>query len=124
MKKILIVDDDANIREILGDFFSQDLGLSNIEYAQDGLDAYLKCSANKFDLICLDHMMPYLSGLNFCVALREKAGLNQYTPIIMVSAFNLEIQDEVEGLDNISILPKPVDFTKLASCVNKLLGTL
>jgi len=71
MIKVLIVEDDTNIREILEDFFKTNLHIETVLLAQDGLDAYNLCCQVKFDIICTDHSMPFLTGLDFCNAVRK-----------------------------------------------------
>lgn len=112
-KQILIVDDEADIREILGEMILKDFPNVKITHAIDGLDAFLKIQDTKFDLICLDHMMPHFRGADFLIALREKENLNRTTSVIMVSAYIPEIPNSVKSLDNTLFMEKPIDFTRL-----------
>lgn len=112
MKKVLIVDDEKDIRNIFEEIFRHDLGFENITFAQDGLEAFTECSLQKFDIITLDHMMPFMKGAEFLIALRNKPGLNQSTPVIMISAHLPELSETIKSIENTFFLDKPVDFTR------------
>ena len=93
MSKILLVEDDKNIRMALED----DLTLEGyqISSAADGQQGLLLATKNDFDLIILDLMLPKLNGLEVCKELRR---MNKTTPIIMLTAKSQEI-DKIIGLE-------------------------
>lgn len=69
MHRILIVDDEPNIRKLLSyDLKSQGY---EVEEAENGLDALKKAEKKSFDVYVLDWMMPQLSGLDLVKKLRE-----------------------------------------------------
>lgn len=69
MHRILIVDDEPNIRKLLSyDLKSQGY---EVEEAENGLDALKKAEIKPFDVYVLDWMMPQLSGLDLVKKLRE-----------------------------------------------------
>jgi CheY-like chemotaxis protein len=113
MKKILIIEDEAEIQELLKDLFLPDVGEVEATYAFDGNEGITCAGKQKFDLICTDHMMPNLKGAEFLVQLRGKEGPNQHTPVILISSNIPDIPDHVHNLENIYFLPKPIDFTRL-----------
>lgn len=80
MAKLLIVDDEKNIRELLKEYLS----ISNytISEAADGLEALKLIEQEAFDLIILDVMMPKVDGWTVCREVR----LKNRTPIIMLTA--------------------------------------
>ena len=90
--KILIVDDEKNIVNILK-FNLQKEGYQTIE-AYDGEEALHKIDNESPDLILLDIMMPILDGFSVCSKVRR----NLMTPIIMLTAKSEEI-DKVLGLE-------------------------
>ena len=63
-QKILIADDEAQIREILRIYFEKE-GFEVIE-AEDGAAAILKVQSEKPDILLLDIMMPVLDGIEVC----------------------------------------------------------
>lgn len=94
MKKILIVEDDADIRELISYNLSRE-GFQ-ISLASNGREGFETASNTAFDLIILDLMLPELSGIEVCKKLREKQ-ITKHTPIIMLTAKGEEA-DVVYGL--------------------------
>ena len=88
-QKILIADDEAQIREILRIYFEKE-GFEVIE-AEDGAAAILK---EKPDILLLDIMMPVLDGIEVCKQVRKMSDL----PIIMVTAKD-DDDDRIAGLE-------------------------
>jgi len=90
--KILVVDDEKNIVDILKFYFAKE-GFSTLE-ANDGEQAIELALSEKPDLILLDIMLPKLDGFTVCRKLRESIS----TPIIMITAKEEEV-DKVLGLE-------------------------
>jgi len=107
--KILVVEDDIKISAFL------EKGLKEENYAvdccYDGEEAFYLITTNKYDLIILDLMIPYIDGVTLCNDLR-KIGNN--TPIIMLTAKS-SIEDKVLGLNSGAndYLSKPFSFDEL-----------
>ncbi len=93
MKKILIIEDEPNIRELVL-YNLQANGYDGIE-AEDGIMGITMVHTEKPDLILLDIMLPGKNGYDICKELRSE-GNN--TPIIMLTAKTEEI-DKVLGLE-------------------------
>lgn len=94
MKHILVIEDDPDIRELLGYNLSREgFEVSLSSNGQDGLD---KALSRKADLIILDLMLPLLNGIEVCKKLREHPE-RRSTPIIMLTAKSEET-DVVFGL--------------------------
>ncbi len=91
--KVLIVEDDAAIREALREAITTDG--HDATCATDGGQAVRLFGEGKFDLVLLDLMLPVLSGYDVCRKIREK---NRTVPIIMLTAKGEEI-DKVLGLE-------------------------
>jgi DNA-binding response OmpR family regulator len=113
MKKILIVDDEVEIQDIFKTFF-QSIGYTDIFCAADGLEAFALCNQHKFDLVTLDHQMPFYNGAAFLSAIRSKEGPNQHTSVFMISAFIPDIDDSIRAFENTFFFDKPVNFDSLA----------
>lgn len=90
--KIMIVDDDRNICELLRLYLGKE-GYETVEFA-NGEDAVAQFDAEKPDLILLDIMMPKLDGWQVCRQIRKKS----QCPIIMLTAKG-ELLDKVLGLE-------------------------
>lgn len=93
MKKILIIEDEPNIRELVL-YNLKANGYEGIE-AEDGYMGITMAHKEKPDLILLDIMLPGKNGYDICKELREEGN---ETPIIMLTAKNEEI-DKVLGLE-------------------------
>jgi phosphate regulon transcriptional regulator PhoB len=93
--KVLVVEDDADIRELLRYSLTQE-GFA-VEEAADGAEALDRISRRSPDLILLDLMLPRMSGLELCRRLRSEAETARL-PIIVVTAKGAEV-DRVLGLE-------------------------
>ncbi|MBZ4192529.1 response regulator transcription factor [Niabella beijingensis] len=93
MQKVLIIEDDPEIIELL-DIHLKDLGceVSAVSNGQDGLQAVRD---TRFELIILDLMLPGLNGMEVCRKIRQT---DRHTPILMLTARSEEI-DKVMGLE-------------------------
>ena len=91
MAKILIVDDEPRIRELIREHLQYSGYIC--EEAADGTAALTQLSGGAFDLVILDLMMPGLSGSEACMKIREFSDV----PIIMLTARSQEM-DKVTGL--------------------------
>jgi len=93
MNRVLLLEDDANIVELLS-IHLHDLGCEVVAVAngQEGLTAVLEQS---FDLVILDLMLPGMNGMDVCRRIRQT---DRHTPILILSAKSEEI-DKVLGLE-------------------------
>lgn len=116
MNKILVVDDDPNIRELVA-LFLRDDGFDVFE-ASDGLDALTKLETMNADLIILDVMMPHMDGWELCSELRKYYDI----PLLMLTV-NAETSQKVKGfqLGADDYLVKPFDPLELVVRVKALL---
>ena len=92
MKTVLIVEDNAGIREMVRDYLIQ-AGLQ-VRVAADGQEGLLEVRHHHPDLILLDVMMPKVDGLTFLRQLRAAHA----TPVILLTARDAEL-DKVLGLE-------------------------
>lgn len=92
MQKILVVEDDYDIQELLQNFL-QEAGYA-VAIASDGVEALDVFSQNTFDLILLDVMLPKIDGFGVCELIRKQS----QTPIIMLTALSGE-EEQIRGLD-------------------------
>jgi diguanylate cyclase (GGDEF)-like protein len=93
--KILIADDDADIRDILKITLEEE-NYEIIE-ARDGEEALKLIRSKPLDLALLDHNMPKMTGRQVC-NLVKKDLLLQHTPVIMVTGKG-EVSDKIDGID-------------------------
>ncbi len=117
LSRILIVEDEASMRRILGDCLERQ-GY-RVFFAADGEQGLATALAEKPDLILLDIMMPRLDGLAVCSELRR---LGQRVPILILTARG-RVEDRVRGLDlgADDFLAKPFSREELLARVRALL---
>jgi len=113
---ILIVDDDAEIRQLLGSYLLKN-GLK-VTAAADGRAMWQALDAARVDLIVLDLMLPGEDGLTLCRKLRVKSDI----PVIMLTARGDET-DRIVGLEMGAddYLPKPFSARELLARIKVIL---
>ena len=116
MKKILLVEDDNEIRELLCSFLS-DNGYET-DTAVNGMEGLKKALDERYDLVLLDIMLPYKSGDQLLKELRESSDI----PVIVVSAKDM-IQTKIDviriGADD--YITKPFDLGEVLVRIEALL---
>lgn len=80
MPKILIVDDEQKIREVIREY--SEFNGYEVEEASDGMEAVNLCANNDYDIIIMDIMMPKLDGYSACKKIKAIKDI----PVIMLSA--------------------------------------
>ncbi len=120
LRKILVVDDEQNIRQIIlkyAKFEGYDA-----EEASNGLEAVDMCRKNDYDLIIMDIMMPELDGFSACREIRK----TKNTPVIMLSARGEEydrIHGFETGVDDYVVKPfSPKELMMRVSAILKRAG--
>lgn len=114
--RVLIVEDEKNLAEALGEMLKQNRFYSDI--ALDGETGLRYAKENAYDLLILDVMLPKCSGFSIVEELR-KSGCD--TPILMLTAKS-SVEDYVHGLDLGAdyYLTKPFEKKELMACVRAL----
>ena len=116
MYKILIVDDEPKIREVLAEYAEFE-GYES-DQAGDGMEAVAKCRQNDYDIIIMDIMMPKLDGFSAVKEIKKTKNI----PVIMLSArgeeydklFGFEI-----GADDYVV--KPFETKEVIARINAVL---
>ena len=115
-EKILVVDDDQNICELLRLYLTKE-GYQ-VTLASDGEDALAKYAQAKPDMVLLDVMMPRLDGWEVCRRIRKQGD----TPVIMLTAKG-ETFDKVLGLElgADDYIVKPFDSKEVVARIKAVL---
>jgi two-component system OmpR family response regulator len=119
-KKVLIVDDDAAIVEMLEDILSRD-GRFEVKTAANGFDAGALTQTFRPHILLLDFMLPDINGNIVCERIRKDANLAGTKIIIVSGAVD---PDEIERLKSAGaddFVKKPFDIDKLIARMVKLL---
>lgn len=118
--KILIIDDDAGIREFLQMFFDEREYLTEIAFdGQDGVEKFEKDPA--YDLVLCDMLMPRMIGLNVLKRIKE---LKPDQRVILMTGVKEETMiEKAKALGCKMYLTKPVKLSELEAHVTECLGS-
>ncbi len=116
MRKILIVEDEAEIRELLASYLTNE-GYDT-ECAGDGVEALSLFSKKSFDLVILDIMIPKIDGYGVCEVIKKQSGI----PVMFLSALN-DDKSQIKGYDLLAddYVTKPFSMPLLLRKINALL---
>jgi len=114
--KILVVDDEAPIREMIRKGLSQ-MGGINVEVAQSGLEAIDKIEKEVFDLVLTDLKMPGMDGIEL---LKTIKGTRPEVMVILMTAYgSIETAVEAMRIGANDFITKPIDLNELLIHISK-----
>src|SRR5690349_1933831 len=116
VRRVLIVDDDAELGELLGEFLANED--FTLEFAEDGGTGLRKALSGGYALVILDVMLPGLNGFDVLRQLRAQSQV----PVLMLTARGDDV-DRIVGLEigADDYLPKPFNPRELVARVNAIL---
>lgn len=117
MAKILLVEDEPDLADVVKDWLEEDLHL--VEVSKDGSSALEALEKNEFDLVILDLMIPNVDGIAVCQRYRRSGGAS---PILMLTA-KKSLESKETGLDAGAddYLTKPFQLRELSARIRALL---
>ena len=120
-KKILVVDDEEDIRELIAASLGAD-DRYDVLFAHDGQQALEIARCEKPDLLLLDVLMPFVNGYEVCRRLKEDPATRDIK-VVMLTAL-AQLQDEWKGREvgADDYFTKPFSPTALLNRVHELLG--
>lgn len=116
--KILVVDDDPGIRELLSGILSQE-GHA-VEVVQDGKEALLKVRKESFDLVLTNLRMPRMNGIQLLEGLQKIAP--HIRVIVVAGTGDLETVIKMRKLGTCDYISKPFCLNSILQKVEKALG--
>jgi CheY-like chemotaxis protein len=116
MKKVLVVDDEQNIRELYKEEI-EEMGYE-VTLAHDGIEALALLDKATFDLVTLDMRMPDMDGIETLRKMKEK---NSALPVIICTAYEAYKHDFGSWCSEAYVV-KSSDTTLLRETVKKILG--
>ena len=118
-RKILVVDDDANIRLLASSILGEDYIVLR---ASDGEEAVRMARSQKPDLILMDIMMPTFDGYSACHAIKKDV-VTSSIPVVMVTALVQELNKKLaERVGADGYVVKPFGVNDLRSKVAQFMG--
>jgi CheY-like chemotaxis protein len=115
---ILIVDDELDLREILGAWFRREG--ARVLVAENGVEALKVIHANRVDVVVSDVRMPVMDGISL---LKSIKGDNQYKSSVMFLSGFTDIEPrEAYDLGIEAVMSKPVDRKELLAVVTRVLA--
>ena len=116
--KILIVEDNTELREYLINHFQKKY---KVYQAQDGLEAFKIAKETNLDIILTDVQMPLMDGYEFCREIRRDFDTS-HLPVVMLTASNA-IENQIEGLSTgaDAYVTKPFEIRLLDTVLNSIL---
>ncbi len=124
MYKILLVEDDENIQELIFEYFTNKIkNVFQVDIAADGQIGLEKSYENNYDLLLLDVMLPELDGFEICKEIRHESDV----PIIFITARANEtdiLSGYALGCDDYVVkpFPLPVLYEKVKALIKRSKG--
>ena len=117
MARIIIVDDDKDMCQLISEILREESYEVNISY--NGEDALSKIKENSYDLVILDYKLFGISGL---VALEKARQIKPLIKVIMISAFgNDSTKAKARELGAFDFIDKPFDIKRFIQAVQDIL---
>lgn len=93
---ILVVEDDATMRNAVLRILREDAGIDAVEWAENGLAGWRKLQGKPFDLVLLDWVMPVMDGYNFLKTVRQNP--KRYNTKIIMATSKKKMEDIADAL--------------------------
>ncbi|MFI5363413.1 MAG: response regulator transcription factor [Elusimicrobiota bacterium] len=120
MKRVLVVDDDDDMRALMILILSPDYEVS---YASDGAEGLAMAGRLRPDLVVLDLLMPRMHGFEVCRRIREDAQLKSVKVLISSSkSYQHDVNTAVGETGADGYIVKPFDITEFKTRVAAMLG--
>ncbi len=115
--RILLVEDEKNVASFIKKGLEEEF--FNVDAAESGSEGLSMATANDYDLMLLDIMLPGMNGIELCRELRRRG---MKVPILMLTAKD-SVSNKVEGLESGAddYLTKPFAFSELLARIRALL---
>ncbi len=118
MKKILVIDDEANFGQMIK-INLEETGKYEVTTALNAMEGYQKIEQEKFDVIFLDILMPKIEGHVALQKIKEMCD----TPVVMMSAFlPPQRRSAILEAGACDILEKPVDLDRILKTIATVTG--
>jgi DNA-binding response OmpR family regulator len=107
MKRLLIVEDDRDMREIYRYMFKEQSRRYKINLVRDARSALPLLGRERFDLVISDVIMETMSGESFLARLREREK-HSNVPVLIVTVLGADMLRRLKGMKRVYYLQKPI----------------
>ena len=118
---ILVVDDESHILHVVT------LKMTNAGYeiitAEDGEEGFEVATEHLPDLIITDYQMPFMTGLELCVKLKEQEATSAIPAIMLTARGSALASDDLNKTNISSVISKPFSPREILLCVQELIGS-
>ncbi|GLZ37337.1 response regulator [Actinokineospora sp. NBRC 105648] len=121
MVRVLVVDDDEDVVEVLGLCLANGRGW-DVRTATSGAAALEVCRSRAPDVVLLDVEMPVLDGPGVLAALRADPRTRAVPVVFVTAVAEPDLDARLRGLGAVAVLPKPFDPLVIGDQVALLLG--
>ena len=118
-QRVLVVDDDPDLRDMITDILTSFSRSLEISVAADGQSALDAIKREDFDLVLLDVRMPVMDGLE---ALKQIKAIAPRLPVLMVTGGDSASASQALQMGAFGYLPKPMDLRYVEHIVSLALG--
>ncbi len=119
MPKILVIEDEAAIRRVLGKILREESDAYSVDEAEDGLQGLEKIKSDDYDLVLCDIKMPKMDGVEVLEAVKK---IKPEIPFVMISGHgDLETAINTMRLGAFDYISKPPDLNRLLNTVRNAL---
>ena len=119
IKRILIIEDDKEMADLYQDMFKERMNEYDIVIENNAESALARLDNESFDLIILDIIMEPMTGDSFYIFARLDKKI--MIPVLVVSVLSPDTLKNLEKIDNISFLQKPVTEEQLFEVIDTIL---
>jgi CheY-like chemotaxis protein len=112
--KILLVEDDADERELYGYMLA--VAGYKVKAVSNGLEALAEIQVKRHDMIITDIAMPVLSGLDLITAVRSDDELADL-PVVAITSFGEKLREQARAAGATDAIDKPTDITRMREAV-------
>lgn len=117
-QRVLVVDDDASIRDLLSEHLKSRTPSYEVAVAADGFEAGRLVATFRPDVVLLDLRMPGLDGFQICRTIKAAPESSGTTVLAMTGFYSPEIEARILECGALRCFAKPVDPETLASCID------
>lgn len=118
-KKILIIDDQPEITEVIKELIELDFDDVLVETSEDPLEGFNRIKSFSYDVICTDLNMPGLSGLELIKKVRDGDSENKERPFIIITGDNSDLKMSLDGYNNVKIVHKSENIPELLALISE-----